>query len=820
MDDTLLDKIRQEIAFVYSVQKMHRFEGEMRLFSLRDQQHWKSQEPGFELWFNEETLDATLDKLSFFYRDGREDNTPLLLDPLVYKRDGDGPKAEGTGLVWASVFCREGEEVPEETFARIRQLGAFVSYVKQPDNARAGLKIFAILKEPLSLENVVFDPSGMAIDTCLNLAELADIHSDDVSCRHWLLSGLTYHSPRGDYQHPDFSDLLEGKNYNTSRDFQSRSVHASHVQNAAICWEAYHRDPILYNRYGVDVSNLDRNLKGLQEVNSAIDLIRHELALIWQGHQRHGLEGYMRLYTNESQEHWRSKQAGVEIWFGPDELDEAIKKLQEYYNGGLLPNSPLLLDPVIYSKSEEGSYTPLGTGVIWATALSTGAGTYSPDASERLGDLGAAFSSFLRAGEVESGAKIVGFLDKPIQFDDAQKAAPHNSIEAMHQLFGLADTNAETMAPYYLLSGMEYLSTSGAFTSKSLANMPLETPQAREDFIAAHTVSLGRIDDAYRCWEGYERQHPLWQHFGIDKAHLEKNLEYFNLCGRDYQLLKMLSNSAEEKEETFDFLVPGWIPKATVTVIGGTGNTGKSTLAHRLALLLATNWEEEEADPVWLGSEIKKDALKGLVMYFSGEDNAAIINTRAEVVDPDKRASRLMVKYGAELGADEHGNKMNFEGFLAQLRKLPEILAVIIDPARAYISNEQDSESVTAFFKQLEAFAEEKHCAVIVTHHLVKEAHPKDTRDILDLLDGPRAFTDYPRVVIGLVRDDAHTFAGLAKNTIPVKLGMVEGERIFAHDPDTLDLVWLPGEKGVRSFTASKEELQKLKEGKQGSEEE
>jgi hypothetical protein len=53
---------------------------------------------------------------------------------------------------------------------------------------------------------------------------------------------------------------------------------------------------------------------------------------------------------------------------------------------------------------------------------------------------------------------------------------------------------------------------------------------------------------------------------------------------------------------------------------------------------------------------------------------------------------------------------------------------------------------------------------------------------------------------------------GLSKNNIPPNLGSVQGERLFARDPDRLDLVQLPGEKGIRTWDASIEELREIRE--------
>ena len=245
--------------------------------------------------------------------------------------------------------------------------------------------------------------------------------------------------------------------------------------------------------------------------------------------------------------------------------------------------------------------------------------------------------------------------------------------------------------------------------------------------------------------------------------------------------------------------------------MGATGGTGKSSLAHRLAIMCSIDWKEDE-QPLWLGKPINKDYAKGLVIYFSGEDSAAIVNARAKMVDPENRSSRLMLQR-SDFGTNEDGSKASIGDFLRRLESLPDVSLVVIDPARKYLTgDEEDSEVVSDFFEAIEEFAIKKNCGMVVVHHLVKNAHPKDTREIYDLLRGSQVFIDRPRAVIGMMREDAYTVVGLSKNNIPPNLGSIQGERLFVRDPDRLDLVQLPGDKGIRLFDATAEELREIRD--------
>jgi hypothetical protein len=215
---------------------------------------------------------------------------------------------------------------------------------------------------------------------------------------------------------------------------------------------------------------------------------------------------------------------------------------------------------------------------------------------------------------------------------------------------------------------------------------------------------------------------------------------------------------------------------------------------------------------MWLGMPLNKELCKGVVIYFSGEDSAAIVNARAKMVDPEGRSSRLMLQR-TDFGMRADGKRGNISDFLEKLRKLPNVSLVVIDPARKYLEgDEEDSEVVSNFFEAIEEFAIEKQCGMAVVHHLIKNAHPQDTRDIYDMLRGSQVFIDRPRAVIGMMREGPYTVVGLSKNNIPPNLGSIQGERLFVRDPDRLDLVLLPGKEGVRLWDVSAEELREIRE--------
>lgn len=536
------------------------------------------------------------------------------------------------------------------------------------------------------------------------------------------------------------------------------------------------------------------------------DHIVAEISMLWAAHLRVGLTGKMCLYTQPEQDPWRAVNPSLKLWVGHEksEIVDAVREIRAHYNEGNLPNSPLLLNPMVHQIDETGRYEPLGSGVMWSTSFTLGVNRLDETSIKRLKELGAFVGIYQRGENKKAGLKIVAFSDEALIINPKTNMIPGNRA-----LYEIANIDSEAYYDAYPLSDVEYLTKNGSFLHPHFASiLPTELTQ---ETIGQHTVSAQKLEDAAQCWIAYDRHHSLYEKFGTDPNRIEHNLKFFSLVGRDISLFEATGSDRLDRDDSFEFLVDGWLPKASVTVMGATGGTGKSSLAHRLAIMCSIDWKEDE-QPLWLGKPINKDYAKGLVIYFSGEDSAAIVNARAKMVDPENRSSRLMLQR-SDFGTNEDGSKASIGDFLRRLESLPDVSLVVIDPARKYLTgDEEDSEVVSDFFEAIEEFAIKKNCGMVVVHHLVKNAHPKDTREIYDLLRGSQVFIDRPRAVIGMMREDAYTVVGLSKNNIPPNLGSIQGERLFVRDPDRLDLVQLPGDKGIRLFDATAEELREIRD--------
>lgn len=528
--------------------------------------------------------------------------------------------------------------------------------------------------------------------------------------------------------------------------------------------------------------------------------ISKELETIWAGHARVKLDGYMCLYTHPEQDPWRTREGGLAFWFGPEDIPKVIDKLKEHYNNGALPNSPLLLNPLVHKKDGE-KYIPIGSGVIWCTSFALGVDFLKPEQKERMDDLKLANSVFHRAQNKKAGLKTLAYSDKVLKPEENGITVPGN-----HAIYQIADIQSEQYFQYYLLSEISYLSTHGAFIHPSFTEM---FPNGADpvEYLTKNAISADTLIDAAYCWNSYDRHHTLYKKFGIDADAVESNLKYFNLCARDIGLYDATGPIRTGSDETFEFIVPGYVPRGAVTLLAAAAGTGKSSVAHQLCVMSAIDYAPGEKPPKWLGQPVNIDITKGICVYFSGEDGPAIINARNKLFDPEGRAHRLMFH------RTDFGDGVTLPQFFERLAKMPDVPLLVIDPARKYLEgNEDDSDVVSNFFQAIEEFAMNKNCAVMVVHHLQKGANPKSVREVLDELRGSQVFIDRPRCVLGMYREGPYTIIGVAKTNIPPNLGMVMEERVFARNPKTLELIWLPGKAGVRSEFLTEDELNQLKE--------
>lgn len=541
----------------------------------------------------------------------------------------------------------------------------------------------------------------------------------------------------------------------------------------------------------------------LLDIPDPADSLRRELAVIWAAHKAVGLEGYMSVYTLAGQEPWRSQHENNVFWFNQAETEQAIAHILKLYNDGKLPNTSVLLNPIVHRRTESMDYAPLGSGVFWATALALGIAQLTEDQKQRIEWLNVACSHIHRGENAQAGLKMLGFSDTILQPAEGASTAP-----GCRELYELTDIQSDLYWSFYPLSRMNYLSLHGIYNHPHFNDILKEELRDAppEEIVKAYQVDVRKVLDANTCWNAYDRHHTLYVRFGQDTKNIPHNNRFYNLCARDLFLFDRTGPQRASADETFEFVVPGFIPRGAVTLLAAAGGTGKSSVAHQLCVLASMDYEEGEEPERWLGQPLNRNACTGICVYFSGEDGPAITNARGKLFDPHSRAKRL------QFHRTEHQDlEIPFGEYLRRLQKMPDVSIVVIDPARKYLSgDENDGECVSEFFEAIEEFAIRKRAAMVVVHHLQKGAKPKSAEEVRDELRGSQVFIDRARVVLGMYRNDMHTAVGLAKTNIPPSLGMVQEERVFVRNPKNLKLIWLPGDEGTKKKFLSEQELEQI----------
>jgi hypothetical protein len=239
----------------------------------------------------------------------------------------------------------------------------------------------------------------------------------------------------------------------------------------------------------------------------------------------------------------------------------------------------------------------------------------------------------------------------------------------------------------------------------------------------------------------------------------EKSLATFatlaDACGGSLDAIyEVLSRQWEEEEQPQTFLVPGLIPRGAVTLMLGDKKVGKSALAMELAVATAQRAEE------WIGFPLDKDNLAGFAIYLLGEDSPGTATKRTELMTGGKTPLFLHI-----IPAD--GTEI--DTILSRLEK-QKVALLVVDPARKFYKGDEDSsDAVSEFFTKLETFARTKDCAVVVPHHLKRNAQPKNISEVAVAYRGSSVFLDRPRATLAVIRRNEETHFGIpAPNGVPL----------------------------------------------------
>ena len=191
------------------------------------------------------------------------------------------------------------------------------------------------------------------------------------------------------------------------------------------------------------------------------------------------------------------------------------------------------------------------------------------------------------------------------------------------------------------------------------------------------------------------------------------------------------------------FLVKGWMPDATLTILAGAGGAGKSRIALQLAIAVATGAEDfippsKERPPPGKNAAPKLiEPAPAPVVFAAWETrHVAFANRLAQMCgqgkEREKKIDQLDEKlhyvnmrpagglWGAAPGrhTSTAGEQLPGGDLLLEYAAQAQARLLIIDPvAAAYAANENDRTQVRAFLSTLDQWADDHSCAVLIIQH-------------------------------------------------------------------------------------------------------
>lgn len=265
-----------------------------------------------------------------------------------------------------------------------------------------------------------------------------------------------------------------------------------------------------------------------------------------------------------------------------------------------------------------------------------------------------------------------------------------------------------------------------------------DDPEARAVLEAALPAAADDDADAGAAPDGAEIAEGLRSQNEAERERVRAKIR--KLLSPDAVLSNVLTDHSPNPPPV-SWLVKGWMPDATLSVLTGAGGAGKSRIALQLAAAVATGAErfiETESGAAMLSGPKAPELLDaGPVVFAAWETRLLAWQNRLAAVcgqgaQRAERIRRLCGRlhyvnmrpegglWGAEQGAHTSTTGYWLDGGAALLSYAAAARArlLVIDPlAAAFVQNENDRALVRAFLSALDQWAEDHGCAVLIISH-------------------------------------------------------------------------------------------------------
>ena len=212
------------------------------------------------------------------------------------------------------------------------------------------------------------------------------------------------------------------------------------------------------------------------------------------------------------------------------------------------------------------------------------------------------------------------------------------------------------------------------------------------------------------------------------------------LTDRDEEAVPALLRVGDVAGQRIDWLWHGWMPRRMLTVLGGYGGDGKSTVMAALIAAITTGGRLPDGSTA---------PLMNVLMLSAEDDVAYVIRPRLDIHGAD--VDRVFVLKGTRRG-DEEAQWLDLRRDARVMRKVIEehgIGLVVIDPLSSYLpKSDRNSEGdIRDALQPLMSLIEATSVAVVGIMHIGKST---DGRRAAQRLLGSTAFTALARSVIML----------------------------------------------------------------------
>lgn len=297
-----------------------------------------------------------------------------------------------------------------------------------------------------------------------------------------------------------------------------------------------------------------------------------------------------------------------------------------------------------------------------------------------------------------------------------------------------------------------------------LKSMPQADPRLRQ-CRAIGSDKLPKQSESFAAWI---------DRVALSPATLRRQAAMVEAVGNDIEAYALVTGG---ERASFEWIVPGLIPRGMVTLLVGDNETGKSTMMDELCAKIEC--QIAGAEPQFLGVPVPTGLM---TVYLSGEDTHEFFS---------ERRFALSRNWGEGSGFVIDATTKTLDELLPLLTRLRPDL-IVIDPARRFIEgNEDSSDNISAFFLGLEKLnqALDKRAAIIIIHHCKKG---KPARRLADIMPrGSGVMMDRPRIALGMfLLADGTTGVGILKHNFPPSAPMWERRqaRYFRLNKETLCL--------------------------------